>query len=45
VGTVDVRSRLETAFLQLCDDYGIPRPIVNGHVLVSVSTSSGREPR
>ncbi|HEU4977051.1 MAG TPA: DUF559 domain-containing protein [Baekduia sp.] len=31
-GTEDLRSRMETRFLQLCDDHGIPRPMVNGHV-------------
>jgi hypothetical protein len=33
VGTAATRSRLEIAFLQLCDDFAIPRPIVNGFVL------------
>jgi hypothetical protein len=32
-GTDDFRSRMEVAFAQMCDDYGLPRPVVNGHVL------------
>jgi hypothetical protein len=32
-GTDDFRSRMEIAFAQLCDDYGLPRPVVNGFVL------------
>jgi uncharacterized protein DUF559 len=32
-GTDDFRSRMEIAFAQLCDDYGLPRPVVNGIVL------------
>ncbi|HWI72131.1 MAG TPA: type IV toxin-antitoxin system AbiEi family antitoxin domain-containing protein [Baekduia sp.] len=32
-GTDDFRSRMEIAFAQLCDDYGLPRPVVNGLVL------------
>jgi len=32
-GTDDLRSRMEVAFAQLCDDYGLPRPTVNGVVL------------
>jgi hypothetical protein len=32
-GTDDFRSRMEIAFAQLCDDYGLPRPVINGHVL------------
>jgi hypothetical protein len=31
-GTEDLRSELEVHFLQLCDDHGLPHPIVNGHV-------------
>ncbi len=32
-GTDDFRSRMEIAFAQLCDDYGLSRPIVNGILL------------
>jgi hypothetical protein len=32
-GTDDFRSRMEIAFAQLCDDYGLPRPVVNGLLL------------
>jgi hypothetical protein len=32
-GTDDFRSRMEIAFAQLCDDYGLPRPVVNGILL------------
>ncbi|HEV7496018.1 DUF559 domain-containing protein [Baekduia sp.] len=32
-GTDDLRSRMEIAFAQLCDDYGLPRPVANGIVL------------
>jgi predicted transcriptional regulator of viral defense system len=32
-GTADFRSRMEIAFAQLCDDYGLPRPVINGLVL------------
>lgn len=32
-GTDDFRSRMEVAFAQLCDDYRLARPIVNGFVL------------
>jgi hypothetical protein len=32
-GTDDVRSRLEVAFGQLCDDHGLPRPQVNAIVM------------
>lgn len=32
-GTADVRSRLEVAFAQLCDDHGLPRPRINAMVL------------
>jgi hypothetical protein len=32
-GTDDFRSPMEIAFAQLCDDYGVPRPVVNGVVL------------
>ena len=32
-GTDDFRSQMEVAFAQLCDDYGLARPIINGHVL------------
>ena len=32
-GTDDFRSPMEIAFAQLCDDQGLPRPIVNGLVL------------
>ena len=32
-GTDDFRSRMEIAFAQLCDDYGLPRPLINGLVL------------
>jgi hypothetical protein len=28
-GTDDLRSRMETAFAQLCDDFGLPRPLAN----------------
>ncbi len=31
-GTDDFRSQMEIAFAQLCDDYGLPRPVVNGLV-------------
>lgn len=31
-GTEDLRSVLETRFLQLCDDHDLPKPIVNGFV-------------
>jgi hypothetical protein len=31
-GTDDFRSRMEIAFAQLCDDHGLPRPVVNGLV-------------
>jgi hypothetical protein len=29
VGTADLRSRMEVAFAQLCDDFDLPRPISN----------------
>jgi hypothetical protein len=29
-GTDDMRSKLEVFFGQLCDDHGLPRPVVNG---------------
>jgi Protein of unknown function (DUF559) len=32
-GTDDLRSRMEIAFAQLCDDHGLPRPVANGIVL------------
>jgi hypothetical protein len=32
-GTDDFRSSMETVFAQLCDDYGLPRPVVNGLLL------------
>jgi hypothetical protein len=32
-GTDDLRSRMEIAFAQLCDDYGLPRPVANGVLL------------
>lgn len=32
-GTDDLRSCLETAFAQLCDDHGLPRPQINAMVL------------
>jgi hypothetical protein len=32
-GTDDLRSPMEIAFAQLCDDYGLPRPVANGIVL------------
>lgn len=32
-GTDDFRSRMEIAFAQLCDDYGLPRPVVNGVIV------------
>jgi hypothetical protein len=32
-GTDDFRSRMEITFAQLCDDHGLPRPVVNGLVL------------
>lgn len=32
-GTDDFRSRMEIAFAQLCDDHGLPRPVVNGILL------------
>lgn len=32
-GTADVRSRLEVAFAQLCDDHGLPRPRINAIIL------------
>lgn len=32
-GTADTRSHLEVAFLQLCDDYDIPRPLANTFLL------------
>jgi hypothetical protein len=32
-GTDDFRSRMEIAFAQLCDDHGLPRPVINGLVL------------
>jgi very-short-patch-repair endonuclease len=32
-GTDDFRSAMEVAFAQLCDDYSLPRPIVNGILL------------
>jgi hypothetical protein len=32
-GTADFRSRMEIAFAQLCDDYGLPRPVLNAVVL------------
>ncbi|MCW2983443.1 MAG: hypothetical protein JWR63_1013 [Conexibacter sp.] len=32
-GTDDFRSRMEIAFAQLCDDYTLPRPLINGIVL------------
>jgi hypothetical protein len=32
-GTDDLRSPMEIAFAQLCDDYGLPRPVANGLVL------------
>ncbi len=32
-GTDDFRSRMEIAFAQLCDDYDLPRPVVNGVIL------------
>jgi hypothetical protein len=32
-GTDDARSRMEVEFAQLCDDYGLPRPILNAVVL------------
>jgi hypothetical protein len=32
-GTDDLRSRMEIVFAQLCDDYGLPRPVANGIVL------------
>ncbi len=32
-GTDDFRSPMEIAFAQLCEDYGLPRPVVNGIVL------------
>jgi very-short-patch-repair endonuclease len=28
-GTADLRSRMEIAFMQLCDDFGLPRPWSN----------------
>jgi hypothetical protein len=31
-GTDDVRSPMESAFAQLCDDYNLPRPVINGLV-------------
>ncbi|HET6508664.1 MAG TPA: type IV toxin-antitoxin system AbiEi family antitoxin domain-containing protein [Baekduia sp.] len=32
VGAADLRSVLEARFLQLCDDHGLPVPLVNGRV-------------
>jgi very-short-patch-repair endonuclease len=32
-GTDDLRSRLEEAFAQLCDDHGLPRPRINAIIL------------
>jgi hypothetical protein len=32
-GTDDFRSTMEIAFVQLCEDYGLPSPVVNGLVL------------
>lgn len=32
-GTADVRSGLEVAFAQLCDDHGLPRPQINAIIL------------
>jgi very-short-patch-repair endonuclease len=32
-GTSDFRSRMEIAFAQLCDDFSLPRPVINGRVL------------
>jgi hypothetical protein len=32
-GTDDFRSPMEIAFAQLCDDHGLPRPVVNGFLL------------
>ncbi|QEC46321.1 DUF559 domain-containing protein [Baekduia soli] len=29
VGTSDLRSPMEVAFVQLCDDFGLPRPVAN----------------
>jgi hypothetical protein len=31
-GTAPTRSRLERAFLRFIDEYGLPRPVVNGYV-------------
>jgi Protein of unknown function (DUF559) len=31
-GADDFRSQMEVAFAQLCDDYGLPRPVINGIV-------------
>jgi hypothetical protein len=32
-GTAETRSRMELRFLQMCDDFGLPRPVCNGFVL------------
>jgi very-short-patch-repair endonuclease len=32
-GTDDARSRLEVAFAQLCDDFGLPRPQINAIIM------------
>jgi hypothetical protein len=32
-GTDDLRSPMEIAFAQLCEDYGLPRPVANGLLL------------
>jgi very-short-patch-repair endonuclease len=32
-GTDDFRSQMEAAFAQVCDDHGLPRPVVNAMVL------------
>jgi hypothetical protein len=32
IGAADLRSRLEVEMLQLCDDYGLPQPVVNATI-------------